>query len=158
MPDDKLTPKQWAFVREYLVDCNATRAAIRAGYSRKTAGQKGHSMLKKVEIREAVERGQAEAAERAQITASQITSELADIARDPEAPPAARVSAYREINDMLGFRVPTKIEGVLRRETTVIVEMPPERVREFEEREAARLARQAQELDEPKEKQDNPGE
>jgi hypothetical protein len=105
MADDKLTPKQRAFVREYLVDCNATRAAIRAGYSRKTAGQKGHSMLKKVEIREAVERGQAEAAERAQITASQIASELADIARDPDAPPAARVSAYREINDIWPFSI-----------------------------------------------------
>ena len=34
-----LTDKQEAFVREYLIDCNGTRAAIRAGYSRKTANE-----------------------------------------------------------------------------------------------------------------------
>ena len=38
MPRPTLTPKQAAFVREYLVDLNATQAAIRAGYSAKTAG------------------------------------------------------------------------------------------------------------------------
>ena len=40
--DTKLTPKQTMFVNEYLVDLNATQAAIRAGYSKKTARQIGH--------------------------------------------------------------------------------------------------------------------
>jgi phage terminase small subunit len=55
-----LTPKQAAFVREYLVDLNATKAATRAGYSAKTAGSVGHDLLKKPEIalaiREAMDR------------------------------------------------------------------------------------------------------
>lgn len=51
----KLNPKQSAFVDEYLVDLNATQAAIRAGYSAKTAGQIGHELLKKPEVQAAIE-------------------------------------------------------------------------------------------------------
>lgn len=50
-----LTAKQAAFVREYLVDLNATQAAIRAGYSRHTAGATSHENLKKPEIAAAIE-------------------------------------------------------------------------------------------------------
>lgn len=46
----KLTEKQKRFCEEYLIDLNATQAAIRAGYSRKTAGQIGDENLKKLEI------------------------------------------------------------------------------------------------------------
>lgn len=46
-----MTEKQKLFCLEYLKDCNATQAAIRAGYSRKTAGQIGEENLKKPEIR-----------------------------------------------------------------------------------------------------------
>lgn len=49
-----LNAKQLRFVDEYLVDLNATQAAIRAGYSAKTAGQIGERMLKKVEIQAAL--------------------------------------------------------------------------------------------------------
>lgn len=49
-----LTPKQEAFVAEYLVDLNATQAAIRAGYSEKTAGSIGHENLQKPEISRAI--------------------------------------------------------------------------------------------------------
>ena len=51
----KLTAKQERFVQEYLIDLNATQAAIRAGYSRKTAGVIGVENLKKPYIREAIE-------------------------------------------------------------------------------------------------------
>ena len=47
-----LTPKQERFVAEYLIDLNATQAAIRAGYSAETAGQIGEQNLKKLEIAE----------------------------------------------------------------------------------------------------------
>lgn len=50
-----ISPKQQAFVDEYLVDLNATQAAIRAGYSVKTAGQIGHELLKKPEIQGAIQ-------------------------------------------------------------------------------------------------------
>ena len=51
----KLTAKQKRFVQEYLIDLNATQAAIRAGYSRKTAGVIGVENLKKPYIREAID-------------------------------------------------------------------------------------------------------
>ncbi len=46
----KLTPKQERFCREYVVDLNATQAAMRAGYSKKTAYSAGQRLLKNVEI------------------------------------------------------------------------------------------------------------
>lgn len=48
---DKLTPKQERFCEEYLIDMNATQAAIRAGYSKKTAGSIGLENLEKPMIR-----------------------------------------------------------------------------------------------------------
>lgn len=55
MSDEKaeyrLTKKQKRFADEYLIDCNATQAAIRTGYSEKTAYSQGQRMLKNVEVR-----------------------------------------------------------------------------------------------------------
>ena len=51
----KLTAKQQVFVMEYLNDCNATQAAIRAGYSSRTAYSIGQENLKKPEIRQAID-------------------------------------------------------------------------------------------------------
>lgn len=50
-----LTPKQERFCVEYLVDCNATQAAIRAGYSAKTARSQGQRMLTNVDIKSKIE-------------------------------------------------------------------------------------------------------
>lgn len=52
----KLTDKQKRFVDEYLIDCNATQAAIRAGYNKKTAGQIGARLFKNVKISEAIQK------------------------------------------------------------------------------------------------------
>lgn len=54
MNDKKLTPKQARFVEEYMVDLNATQAAIRAGYSKKTAKQAGTENLAKPIIKAAI--------------------------------------------------------------------------------------------------------
>ena len=58
--DKVLTPKQAAFVAEYLVDLNATQAAIRAGYSAKTAGSVGAENLSKPEIAAAIAEAQSD--------------------------------------------------------------------------------------------------
>ena len=52
-----LNARQKRFATEYLIDMNATQAAIRAGYSVKTAGSIGEQLLKKLEIKQAVEQG-----------------------------------------------------------------------------------------------------
>ncbi|MDX8417909.1 MAG: terminase small subunit [Absicoccus sp.] len=51
----KLTAKQKRFVQEYLIDLNATQAAIRAGYSKKSAHSIGPENLEKPEIKQAIE-------------------------------------------------------------------------------------------------------
>lgn len=68
----KLTDKQTAFVREYLVDLNATQAAVRAGYSERTASRIGPQLLGKNWVREAIEKAQAKRARRVEIKAEDV--------------------------------------------------------------------------------------
>lgn len=75
-----LTKKQARFVREYLVDLNATQAAIRAGYSKKTAGAIGGENLEKPTIRTAVLKAIDERAATTKVTAERVLLELARIA------------------------------------------------------------------------------
>lgn len=74
-----LTPKQTRFVEEYLVDLNATQAALRAGYSKRTAASIGFENLQKPHIAEEVERAQKARSERTEITADRVLQELARI-------------------------------------------------------------------------------
>ena len=60
MAETKLTAKQQRFCDEYLIDLNATQAAIRAGYSKKTAYAIGNENLKKPEINAYIEKRMAE--------------------------------------------------------------------------------------------------
>lgn len=75
----KLTAKQSCFVAEYLVDLNATQAAIRAGYSAKTSGQIGERLLKKVEIQQTLTEHMQARSKRTEITADKVLVELAKI-------------------------------------------------------------------------------
>jgi phage terminase small subunit len=77
----KMTPKQKLFAREYLVDLNATQAAIRAGYSKKTARQTGTENLSKPVIAERIQELMDERAERVKYTSDQALSDLAAIIR-----------------------------------------------------------------------------
>lgn len=79
-PEGKLTPKQAVFVQEYLTDYNATQAAIRAGYSERSAQEIGSENLSKPLIAKAIEQAQAERAERLGITADRVINELAKLA------------------------------------------------------------------------------
>lgn len=81
MAGKKLTPRQAAFIREYLIDLNATQAAIRAGYSERTARKIGHENLTKPDIAAAIAQAQAERAERVQIDADEVLAHLTAIAR-----------------------------------------------------------------------------
>ncbi len=72
-----MTPKQEMFVREYLVDLNATQAAIRAGYAEKTAYSIGQENLKKPEIAFAVAEGKAKRAAEIGVDARWVLKRLA---------------------------------------------------------------------------------
>jgi len=73
----KLTDKQQAFVREYLLDLNATKAAIRAGYSAKTAYSTGQKQLKKSEVQSALQSARAVVAKRLDIKVDRVLREVA---------------------------------------------------------------------------------
>lgn len=72
----KLTPKQHAFVQEYMVDLNATQAAIRAKYSAKTANRIGSENLSKPVIQAAIAKAMEKRSERIEVTAENVIEEL----------------------------------------------------------------------------------
>lgn len=72
-----MTPKQQRFVEEYLVDLNATQAAIRAGYSEKTAYSQGQRLLKNAEIQKSIADAQAARSEKVAIDAEWVLRRLA---------------------------------------------------------------------------------
>lgn len=76
-PVPKLTPKQQNFIVEYLIDLNATQAAIRAGYSEKTAFAIGAENLTKPLIKQALKKAMDARSERTQITGDMVLAELA---------------------------------------------------------------------------------
>lgn len=75
----ELEPRQKRFVEEYLVDLNATQAAIRAGYNKTTARAIGCENLTKPNIASAIQLAMAERAKRTEITQDQVLRELAKI-------------------------------------------------------------------------------
>ena len=76
----KLTAKQQCFVAEYLIDLNATQAAIRAGYSERTADVQGVRLLGNVKVQEALNKAIKNREQRTNITQDQVLQELAKIA------------------------------------------------------------------------------
>ncbi len=78
MTKGKLTPKQQRFVEEYLVNLNATQAAVRAGYSEKTAYSVGHENLKKPEVAAAIQEAMAARSERTKADQDWIVERLVE--------------------------------------------------------------------------------
>lgn len=95
-----MTPKQAAFVREYLVDLNATQAAIRAGYSPKTAKVQGSRLLTKADVAAAVETGRAQRAERVEVKADDVLRDITRIAGKAET--AGEYGAALKGRELLG--------------------------------------------------------
>ena len=71
-----LTAKQARFIEEYLVDLNATQAAIRAGYSEKTAEQQGYQLLQKTSVQRAIEVAVSERSERTKVDQDWVIERL----------------------------------------------------------------------------------
>lgn len=100
-----LTPKQQRFVEEYLIDLNATQAAIRAGYSEKTAYSVGHENLKKPEIQKAIEEAKNQVSKRTELTVDMVVNGLLKEAQDyaEGSTQSARVSAWAHLGKHLGM-------------------------------------------------------
>lgn len=123
-----MTPKQEAFAREYAIDKNATQAAIRAGYSAKTAHSAGPRLLENVEVRATIERTLASSAERVELTVASVSAKLLALSEKAEGMdgPSAINVARQCVMDA------AKLNGLVVDTAETIVRSPQER--------AARLA------------------
>ena len=106
-----LTPKQEAFVREYMIDLNATQAAIRAGYSERTANRIGAENLSKPVIQAEIQEQRKAAEEKCIVTVEWILSEIAKIAQDEEVRTADRLKALELLGKYLGLWEKRQEEG-----------------------------------------------
>ncbi|WP_104500331.1 terminase small subunit [Acinetobacter indicus] len=100
-----LTDKQQRFVEEYLIDLNATQAAIRAGYSEKTAQEQSSRLLSNVMVQEAVQKAKNKLSERTELTVDMVVQGLLKEAQDyaEGSTQSARVSAWAHLGKHLGM-------------------------------------------------------
>ena len=101
-----LTEKQQRFCDEYLIDLNATQAAIRAGYKETTAYSMGQRLLKKVEVQNKIQQRKQDRVQRTEITQDRVLHELALIAFSNAADYAAVVEKQAVMNDDDGMTIP----------------------------------------------------
>ena len=101
----ELTLKKQRFINEYLVDFNATQAAIRAGYSKKTAYSIGHENLRKPEVVSAIAAKKAEKTKKLDLTAEMVLQGLLDEAMDHSegSTQSARVQAWTQLGRYLAL-------------------------------------------------------
>ena len=101
----RLSDKQIRFVNEYLIDLNGAQAAIRSGFSRRSARQIATRLLSKADIMALVRKKQQETEERLQITRDDILTGLLMAAREAKVAgdPMGMIKAYREIGLMMGY-------------------------------------------------------
>ena len=100
----KLTEKQKRFCEEYLIDFNATQAALRAGYSPKTAYSIGDENLRKPEIQSEIQTLIQKRSERTGISADTVITELAKIAfSDTEITVREKIKALELLGKHLGL-------------------------------------------------------
>ena len=102
-----MTEKQKRFIEEYLIDLNATQAAIRAGYSPDTAKSIGSENLTKPDIKAQIARAMAERSRRTGVNADRVVMELAKI-------------AFVNANDVIDPKTATIKEGALPEDTAAI--------------------------------------
>ena len=102
--------KNKRFVQEYLVDRNGAAAAVRAGYSKRTARQQAYDLLTRPDVAEAVRVGEAEVAAKAQLTRATVLHgflEAIALAR-LRADPLAMIAGWREVAKMCGYYAPER--------------------------------------------------
>lgn len=112
----KLTARQERFCEEYLIDLNATQAAIRAGYSARTANRTASEYLLKPGVKEKIQELQQQRAKRTEITMDRVLAELANIGFSPIIKGEIRASDKIKALELLGrhlgmFTDKLQIEG-----------------------------------------------
>lgn len=116
-----MTPKQEAFCREYVIDLNATQAAIRSGYSEKTAGAVGFENLKKPEIQKKVEELKAAATQKAEVSVQDVLCGIRTIAENECATNRDKLKAWELLgryNGMFTDRIESRVQQVVEEKGT----------------------------------------
>lgn len=111
----QLTDKQKLFVKEYLIDLNATQAAIRAGYSEDTAAEQASRLLTKVKIKEEVQKGMDKRASKTEITAEYVLNGIKTLIENSEQE-NSKLKGYELLGKHLKLfvdKVETNIDGKL---------------------------------------------
>lgn len=106
----ELTPKQKIFCEEYVVDWNATRAAIAAGYSENSAKVIGHENLTKPYIADYIQEIQKDISKLAGVSALSNIQNLIKIRDNKKEKTSDRIKSIEVINKMLGYDSPDKID------------------------------------------------
>ncbi len=114
----KLTPKQQRFIDEYLIDLNATQAAIRAGYSPRTARAIACENLAKPDIQEAIAEAKRERSEATKIDAEWVLHQAVELHRRcmQEVKPALHPKTRKQMKDEEGRRSSPGAVAQVRRE------------------------------------------
>jgi phage terminase small subunit len=107
--DTPLTDKQAAFAREYVKDFNGTQAAIRAGYSPKSARVQAVGLLAKPNIKGEVQRLRDSVESAAIISYHDTCVRMSDIVRDPQ-DPFASIKAADRLAQLRGWDQPAKVQ------------------------------------------------
>lgn len=97
-----LTDKQKRFCEEYMIDLNATQAAIRAGYSVDTANRIGSENLSKLDIQDYISELQQKKSEELNITFNDIAKGVYSIAINEDARDNDKLKAYDQLSKMFG--------------------------------------------------------
>lgn len=98
-----MNARQARFITEYMIDLNATQAAIRAGFSKKTAGQIGHTLLKNVEISRALDEAMFRRAQEMGLTQDRVLGRLAYLSLKGDS--LGQISAAARCEELLGKHI-----------------------------------------------------
>jgi phage terminase small subunit len=98
-----VNPRQQAFATQYLQDSNATQAAIRAGYSKKTAKSQGARLLTHVDVAAFIKSQQTKTAEAVELSQKYVLDGLMGIADDEDSAVSSRVRAYELLGKHQGM-------------------------------------------------------
>lgn len=117
----KLTPKQKAFIKEYLIDLNSTQAAIRAGYSEATAKEIGYENLTKPHIKALIDEAMEKRSDKLQLSAEYVLIGLKSIADNVEEQSKDRLKAFELLGKHLKlFTDKVEHSGELDNKITVV--------------------------------------
>ena len=121
--ENKMTDKQKRFCDEYLIDLNATQAAIRAGYSKKTAGVIGDENLKKPYIKEYIEKRMAEKESELIASQDEVMKYLTAVMRRQKTESVV-VTLKEETSKYIPDENGTMRKQTIRREVPEVVKIP----------------------------------